>query len=146
MLISGVCSVTFRHLGIKEIIELTRQANLATIEWGSDVHVLPGDIKQAAAAGKLCEQAGIGLYSYGSYYTAGEKESNDFTFAAVLASARALGVNTIRVWAGKKDYNVSDRDYFNKVVSDSKRIADLAAAFNISVSFEYHRNTLTSSN
>ena len=44
---TGLLSVTFRHLPFERIIELAAEAGLDGIEWGGDVHVPPGDLKQA---------------------------------------------------------------------------------------------------
>ena len=67
-------------------------------------------------------------------------------FAKVVATAKVLGAPTIRVWAGNKasaDATAADR----KVVADDlKRCCKLAAEAGITVSTEYHSNTLTDTN
>ncbi len=47
MLYTGLCSITFRSLSVDAIIELATKARLDGIEWGSDVHVPPGDLELA---------------------------------------------------------------------------------------------------
>ena len=56
---TGLTSVTFRHLSVRQIIDLTCQAGGQGIEWGSDVHVKPEDLDHARMTGQLCRQAGL---------------------------------------------------------------------------------------
>ena len=42
----GLVSVSFRSLEIDEIIKLTKEAGLDTIEWGSDVHAPCDDFQK----------------------------------------------------------------------------------------------------
>jgi len=145
MILPGLVSITFRKLSVREIVELVRKAGLAGIEWGGDVHVPHGDVKTAREVRALTEDAGLRPASYGAYYRAGESESEGLTFGSVLRTAVALGAPVIRVWAGKTK-EVNDPEYRARVVADSRRIADLAAAEGIAVAYEYHQNTLTSTN
>ncbi len=140
---TGLVSITFRQLTAVQIIDLVVQAGLSGIEWGGDVHVPHGD---QACARRVCQQthrAGLHVAAYGSYYRVGHAESGPFE--AVLASAVALGAPVIRVWAGKQGAATADEAYWNTVVQDSLRIADLAASEGIRVAYEFHRNTLTDS-
>lgn len=139
---SGLVSISFRKFSIDKIISIVKQAKLECIEWGGDVHVPHGDVKTAAEVRKKCDDAGIKLPSYGSYYRAGETENNP-EFSDVLASAIELGVQTIRVWAGKKGSADASPEYRQQVVDDLTRCGRLAAKENISISLEYHGGTLT---
>ncbi len=62
----GLTSITFRGMAPREIIDLAGKAGLEGIEWGSDVHVPPGDIPLAKAIAAMCAEAGIRVTSYGS--------------------------------------------------------------------------------
>jgi 3-dehydroshikimate dehydratase len=64
----------------------------------------------------------------------------------VLETAVTLGAPLIRVWAGRKGTDSADAAYFNQVVEDSQRIADLAAEAAVPVVYEFHRETLTDTN
>jgi len=145
-LISGLCSITFRQLSAEEVVELVKTAGLETIEWGGDIHVPHGDVAKAREVRDLTKSAGLVSAAYGSYYRVGESEAAGLEFEDVLASAKALGAPTIRVWAGTRCSDVASQDYFEEVVQDTKRIASLAEGEGISVSFEYHGNTLTDTN
>ncbi|MEM6430457.1 MAG: TIM barrel protein [Deinococcota bacterium] len=145
-LIPGVCSVTFRQLPAEEVIALVKQAGLTCIEWGGDVHVPHGDSNQARHIRDKMDTAQLTTAAYGSYYRVAESEAAGLTFADVLETAVCLGAPTVRVWAGSQGSDQADKPYVQQVVEDTRRIADLAAAQNISVSFEFHRNTLTDTN
>lgn len=67
MLKTGLVSVTFRDKTPEEIISAVKQCGLEGIEWGGDVHVLPGDVSRAREIRHLTEQAGLAVWAYGSY-------------------------------------------------------------------------------
>jgi 3-dehydroshikimate dehydratase len=144
MFIPGLVSITFRSLSPQEIVDLVVRAQLTGIEWGGDVHVPHGDESIARFVRSLTEDAGLRVAAYGSYYRVGHSETGPFE--AVLSSAVALGAPRIRVWAGTQGTDTADDAYFAQVVEDSRRIADLAAAEEIAVVYEFHRNTLTDTN
>ena len=144
-LIPGLCSVTFRKHSVKEIIALVKEAKLECIEWGGDIHVPHGDIDKAVEVKELMQAAKLETATYGSYYRVAESEE-ELAFESVLATAKALGAPNIRVWAGTKGSSEASKRYVEDVVKDAKRIADLASQENISISFEFHRDTLTDTN
>jgi len=141
MLHSGLCSITFRKLSAREVVDLVKQAGIEGIEWGGDIHVPHGDLKIAREVRKMTANAGIGIPSYGSYYRVGLREPAPFE--AVLDSAKELGTKVIRVWAGKKGTADADAAYRDLIEKDSVRVAELAAKAGITVAYEYHPNTLT---
>lgn len=143
MIVHGLTSITFRSLNAEQIIKLVSQSGLKAIEWGGDLHVPHGDTQVAAQVRRQTEEAGLELPSYGAYYRVGESENKGPSFDEVLASAEALGVKTIRVWAGMRGSADADDHYRGKVADDLGRIADIAAAAGMVVATEYHGNTLT---
>ena len=143
MIRSGLVSITFRDLSPAEVIELVVQAGLEGIEWGGDIHVPHGDLERADEVGRMTEDAGLTVASYGSYYRVGVSEAGGLRFEEVLATAVALDAPTIRVWAGDRGSGEVNPGYRATVVRESRRIADLVKAAGLSVSFEYHSNTLT---
>jgi 3-dehydroshikimate dehydratase len=146
MLIPGLVSVTFRHLSPLNIVRLVEKVDFTTIEWGGDVHVPHGDRSRAREVRKIMSSAGLSAAAYGSYYRVGESENQGLLFEQVLATAVELEAPTIRVWAGAKSSAQADSAYREKIVEESWRIADMAAAANISISYEFHAGTLTDSN
>ncbi|MDY7011536.1 MAG: TIM barrel protein [Planctomycetota bacterium] len=142
MIKSGLVSVTFRQLSPEEIVELVAKAGLDGIEWGGDIHVPHGDTKRAGKVRKMTNDAGLNVAAYGSYYKVGHEEDS-VPFESVVDTAVELGAPTIRVWAGSKGSADADDQYRSLIVSESQRIADLAAKAKITVSYEFHERTLT---
>jgi sugar phosphate isomerase/epimerase len=135
----GLVSVTFRQLTPDEVVEVAVAAGLKAIEWGGDIHVPHGDLSAAAHVRELTASAGLAVAAYGSYY----RPAHSDDAAAVVSTAAALGAPTVRVWAGRRGSADADDAYWSSVVNDARRIAALAADAGMTVSFEYHRNTLT---
>ncbi len=147
MIHAGLCSITFRELSQRQIIDLVAETGLAGIEWGGDIHCPHGDTASAAQAGAMTRDAGLAVSSYGSYYRAGRPvEGKDAPpLEAVLASAVAMEAPLIRIWAGGygSDAAEADEAYRAEVADDVRRIADLAASVGVRIAFEYHAGSLT---
>ncbi|MBP3361144.1 MAG: TIM barrel protein [Clostridia bacterium] len=139
----GIASVTFRELGIKEILEYAKKAGLDLIEWGSDVHVKPEEKEQAAYVALKTGQSGLCVSSYGSYYRLGIYENYEKEFAKYLETAKILGAPIIRVWAGTFGSKEAGDKYFKNIVEETKSICDMAG--NISIAFEFHGGTVCDS-
>lgn len=144
MIDSGLVSISFRKQTVETLVAECVKNKIKAIEWGGDIHVPHGDLEKAAHVAKLMTANNLVTSSYGSYYRAGVPDQVDF--AKVVATAKVLGAPTIRVWAGNKasaDATAADR---KAVVDDLKRCCKLAAEAGITVSTEYHGNTLTDTN
>ena len=141
MIHPGLVSISFRKLTPEALVALVVQGGLKGIEWGGDVHVPHGDTARAEAVRKLTLDAGLSVAAYGSYYRAGEE--NEMTFEQVVQSAAALGAPTIRAWAGKRSPADADDADRAGVVAEARQMAEAAAAAGMTLSFEYHRKTLT---
>ncbi|MBN1639977.1 MAG: sugar phosphate isomerase/epimerase [Anaerolineae bacterium] len=144
MIRPGLVSITFRQLAPREVVALVARTGLTGIEWGGDVHVPHGDVQRARQVRQLTVDAGLEIPAYGSYYRVGHQEP--CPFEAVLETAVALGTPVVRVWAGKQGSAQADRAYWDRVIDDSRRIADLAAASGVTVAYEFHGGTLTDTN
>ncbi len=140
----GLVSITLRQKSPQEIIRLCQETDLQGIEWGGDVHVPHGDLAKARQVRRWCEDAGIQIATYGSYYRTGHSEE-ETPFAQVLETAHELGAPLIRVWAGKMDAQDADQKYFQDVVNESQRIGDLAKQAKITLAYEFHGKTLNNS-
>jgi 3-dehydroshikimate dehydratase len=141
---AGLCSVTFRQLSPREIIALCTEARLDAVEWGGDIHVPTGNVAAAREVGAMCRDAGLRTPSYGSYFRPGASPAADFQ--GVLDSALALGASTVRIWAGQKSSADLAPAELQRLVAESRAIADLAASAGCRVAFEFHLNTMTDSN
>ncbi len=140
MLHAGICSISFRNLSVDELIELCAKSDIEGIEWGSDVHVPPGDIELATEVKTKTEAAGMTVCSYGSYYRC---DSESGAFSDVLDSADALGAPVIRVWAGTKGSADASADDREQVAEHLRRAVIAAREMNITIALEYHGGTLT---
>jgi len=144
MLHTGLVSITFRQLSPAEIVDLVAEAGLEGIEWGGDIHVPHGDLERAREVRAMTVASGLAVAAYGSYYRVGREE--DVPFADVLETAGELGAHTLRVWAGNRGSADADQEYRERIVSESRRIADLAAKAGIQVTCEFHGGGLTDTN
>lgn len=138
---AGLVSVTFRQFSPVEIIEAARDAGLAAIEWGGDVHVPPGNRDRARQVAAATVAAGLAVSCYGSYYRLGDEPPG--TWERVLETAQTLGSPRIRVWAGRVGSDVAGHEQRVQVALDARRIAESAAAAGIAVVTEWHGGTLT---
>ena len=138
----GLCSVTFRRLPIDRVVRLAADAGLQGIEWGADIHVPPGDLTAARDAVAACAAADIAIPSYGTYIRAGADDPQQ-EIAPVLDTAGQLGATNLRVWAGDVGSADASGDQHRRVVDALRDCAVAAADRAITVSLEYHRNTLT---
>ena len=143
MIKTGLVSVTFRKFTPAEIIKLVKQAELDGVEWGGDVHVPHGNKAVASEVFKLTRDAGLEVASYGSYYKAGLGIGAQIEFERVLETAVELHAPTIRIWAGEHGTVEADSNVWEAVSSDILSCARIAGKEGITVSLEFHKNTLT---
>lgn len=136
---TGLVSVTFRQLGVAEVITLARQAGLMGIEWGGDIHVPTPDAARQTAM--KMESSGLETLSYGSYYYAGCEPAGRFTIT--LETARCLGAPNIRIWAGQVASAAATKEQREQSIRDIRRAAQMAASAGLTVALEYHTDTLT---
>jgi len=140
--LTGLVSVTFRKLQPDVIVRLVKEAGLDGIEWGGDIHCPPDDLDSAYSIARLMNENNLSTISYGSYYRAGGAKGGH-SFDNILKTAVILKTNNIRIWAGDVSSIDASADTWNSVVEDTQRIADIASAHGISISYEYHGGTLT---
>lgn len=135
----GLVSISFRQHSVEEIIKAAKNAGLSYIEWGSDVHVPQGDAEKAIAVKEMMEQAGLKTSSYGSYYKLGQNQD----ILPFLETAKLLGTDIIRVWAGTKGSALTSEEERKVLTAEAKEISKKASEFGMKIDFEYHPNTLT---
>jgi len=130
---------------VEDLVALAGAAGLSAIEWGGDIHIPHGDLAEARRVAGLTANAGLEVASYGSYYRAGVSEAQGLAFATVLESARTLGADRIRIWAGTANAEDVDPVGWTAIADDIRRVSDLAASVGVSVVLEFHAKTLTNS-
>lgn len=146
MIIPGIVSATFRERPAEELIDICVKANLKAIEWSEKAHVMPNDTDTAKHLLRMCEQAGIAVAAYGSYYRLGQYMDPIGTFAQSLRAAAAMHAPLIRIWAGTKASADTDKAEEERLAKEAACIAGIAERENIKVAFEWHKNTLTDTN
>ncbi len=133
----GLASVTFRNKSVAEIVSLCQRAQVDCIEWGSDVHIRSeADAKNARA---LCDEAGLGISSYGSYYRVGNGDAQ--AWRGLCENARIMGARSIRVWLGEKDSELTSQTEYERLIRDAREICDIALGYGLLVCPECHDNT-----
>ena len=142
---TGLVSVSFRGLSVKEIIKLAKENSLDCIEWGGDYHVKMGRVRFANKVRKMTERAGLKCDTYGSYYGVvyHKEEHIPLSFRRVLKTARALGAKKIRIWAGWPGCTDNTEKEFNKAVLRTREMCVEAKKFGITLALECHMNTIT---
>jgi len=144
---TGLVSITFREHSLEGLVVLVTDVGLSGVEWGGDVHAPHGDLATASRAKRLCEESGLEISAYGSYYRFDdcleEGVGDGPEFEAVLDTAEAMGAPSIRVWAGRRASADVGEINFQRIVSRSREIGELASERGIRIDYEYHDNSLT---
>lgn len=138
----GLVSTTFRQLEAEDIIKFAKKMKIDAIEWSADKHVTAGDLRRAEQVRELCCDADVAIAAYGSLYHVGATDSPAASFAAVLQTAKALSAGNIRVWAGVKPSDKAGDEDLMRFLHEARLIADMAGEEGMTLSFEYHPNTL----
>ncbi|KJK11445.1 hypothetical protein UB45_13405 [Terrabacter sp. 28] len=137
----GLCSVTLRKLSVERVVEVATRAGLGCIEWGADVHAPPGDLARLDEVRRRTEDAGLRVASYGSYWRAGVDDAPQVR--AVIEATQRLGTQRARIWAGAVASAHADPLTRLRVVTATREAAEIAAGHGVSLSFEFHADTLT---
>lgn len=145
MIKTGIVSATFRKSSPQKVLQLAVQAGVDGIEWSSDTHILPGDIRKAELMKRLCQEAGKEICGYASYYRLGEHPNPVSAFRPVMETAEALNTHIIRIWAGGVSSKDTSEDRFRELAEEAKELVNMAKKIHAEVSFEYHQNTLADS-
>lgn len=134
----GFTTTSFRQIRDRErIVDIARSCGAQILEWGGDIHVK--NVTDAVNAKALCDAAGIGISSYGSYYRVGSEKTDDWK--RVCETAAAMGCGGVRVWLGRKDSGKTDEETYRTLVGDAARCCDAAAGYGLKVCCECHDNT-----
>lgn len=133
----GLASVTFRNKTIEEVVDIAKKAGVGFIEWGGDVHVKT--LHDAKKAKELCDKEGIKISSYGSYYSVGTKDADDWKRICEIASA--MSASSVRVWLGKKNSEKTSEEEYKNLLADAESICETAEKYGLLVCPECHDNT-----
>ena len=143
MFLTGLVSISFRQHTVEEIIAAVRSCGLQAIEWGSDVHVLPGDRRRALEVREKMQESGLQTAAYGSYYSLGESENPEQDFLPYLHTAQWLNAPVIRIWGGKKGSSALSAAELERLAAEAQLLTRMAGDCGVLLSLECHPNTLT---
>lgn len=134
----GFTSTTFRNIkDLSRIVYLAKSAHADCIEWGGDIHIT--NEEEARYARKICRERGLTVNSYGSYYTVGS--GNREEWEKICRIAEALGASSVRVWLGKKGSAKTTEAEYRAMLADAEYICGTAASYGITVMPECHNGT-----
>ncbi len=133
----GLCSVTFRKLSAAKVVEIAKKAGVGYIEWGGDIHVT--NTEEARIVKSICDNEGIKICSYGSYYRVGCADKSKWE--EICRIAKIMNVSSVRVWLGDKDSEETTQKEYNRILDDLKSICSVAKKYNLLVCPECHDNT-----
>ena len=139
--VAGLVSISFRPYSVGEIAVAVKESGLSCIEWGSDVHAPCNDINRLCEIVSLQHEYGICCSSYGTYFRLGVDDVSELE--DYINSAKILGTDIIRLWAGKKKSDDCSDEEKELLFEQAKIAAELAKEHNVYFCLECHNNTYT---
>ena len=133
----GLTSTTFKKKSIREVVEAAKKAGVSYIEWGERCHI--NTLEDAREAKLLCDEAGIEISSFGSYYAVGSGDETEHKRLCELT--KAMGADSIRIWLGKKNSEETDGAEYKTLLEDAKKLCDTATEYGIFICAECHDHT-----
>lgn len=135
----GLCSVTFRKKTAAQIVFIAKKAGVTFIEWGGDIHVRNAD--DARIVKSLCDNEGIKISSYGSYFNTAEYDEKKWV--EICEIAHIMSADSIRIWLGKKNSEDTSPQEYSLLLENTKKMCDIASDYNLLVCPECHDNTFS---
>ncbi len=133
----GLCSVTFRKKSAAQVVLIAKKAGVSYIEWGGDIHVT--NTEDARIVKSICDNEGVKISSYGSYFNSAEYDEEKWTQICEIASV--MGASSVRIWLGKKDSEETSENEYNTLLNNTKKMCDIAKKYSLLVCPECHDNT-----
>lgn len=133
----GFTSVSLRSYSVEEVVKAAEKAGAEIIEWGSDFHIKT--VEDALKAKKLCDEIGLKINSYGTYFRTGCGDISEWKKICEIASL--MGAEYIRTWLGEKVSEDTSEDEYLSLVKDAQAMADIAAEYNLVICHECHHHT-----
>ena len=137
----GLVSISFRSASVEELIKAVKDAGLACIEWGSDVHAPQYSHEKLQEIVKLQNEYGISCSSYGTYFRLGKNSIDEMK--AYIDAAKCLGTDILRVWCGEKapqNYSEEEKESF---FAECSKAAHIAEENGVILCMECHHGTFT---
>lgn len=133
----GLCSVTFRKKSAAQVIEIAKNAGISYIEWGGDVHIT--NTEEARIVKSICNNEGIKISSYGSYFNSAEFDKKKWE--QICEIAKIMNAKSVRIWLGKKNSEETADKEYRTLLENTKQMCDIAKKYSLTVSPECHDNT-----
>ena len=138
---AGLVSISFRKHSPEEILAEMKKAGLGYIEWGSDVHAPVSDEARLLEIARLQSEMGIICSSYGTYFRLGENDPEEIR--DYIRAAKLLGTDVLRLWAGRQSHlNITEAER-ERLLSDTRRVVEIAEEMGAVICLECHRNSYT---
>lgn len=144
----GLCTIVFRELLLKEVIQIARSIGVDGIEvLGQAPHVgVEASEKDVENISNEIFANGLRVSVYGSYIRfayKGKEVDPQGAFRKALMIAKLLGTSIMRIWVGdkpSKDMNEGDWSLASAALS---RACEAAAEFGITLAMEMHDGYFT---
>lgn len=137
----GLVSVSFRSHTPQDILTAMNRAGLDRIEWGGDVHAPAGDMEKVGLLAAFQMEYGVICSSYGSYFRINVSPLEKLP--SVVAAAKTLGTNIIRLWAGNEGSAAYTGQKKEDFFSECRKIANFGVENNVIFCLECHNWTYT---
>lgn len=141
---TGLCTIAFRDRPLEAVLDLAARAGFDGVEpWGKPDHTpATYDRDYNLRVAEAVRGRGLEVSQFGSYANPTsdrfEREMED-----ALRTARDLGTDKIRVWAGRTGSAEADEAQWGTVISGHRTFSDRAADLGIALVVEVHRGYLT---
>ncbi len=133
----GFTSTSLRSCTIEETALIAEKSGAQIIEWGSDRHIKTE--KDAALAKKLCDDKGIIINSYGTYYRIGCH--GEAEFEKLCGIACEMGAKYLRTWLGKKGSSATGEKEYSALLESARKNSETAEKYSLVICNECHPNT-----
>lgn len=137
----GLVSISFRDKSPMEIVRAVKDAQLACIEWGGDVHAPVDDLQRLQEIANLQSEYGVYCSSYGTYFRLGINDTAELE--GYISAAKTLGTDVLRLWCGNKSPHEYTEDEKLKLFEECKKAAVIAERAGVKFCLECHNNTYT---
>jgi sugar phosphate isomerase/epimerase len=118
------------------------KTELSCIEWGSDIHLPYDEPDKAADIAAEMKLYNLTAASYGSYYRLGWLHEPNL-LEMILNVTKIIGAPMLRVWGGGIASKYINAKMRREIIDDALKVAAAAKQANMSVSLEYHPDSIT---
>jgi sugar phosphate isomerase/epimerase len=138
----GACTIALSDRPVEAALDAAAAAGADGVEvWGKD-HVGDRSPDRCREIREAATERGLDVPVYGSYLRAGTDGVREAA-ERELRVAADLGADTVRVWAGDREYDDCGEAYWERVVADLGVLTDRAAERGLALTVERHGGSVT---